>query len=170
MKITRNGSQRPSETPTTLVEERKIQAGYELDWYRYKRVYTRMTSEGDESKLEIGLKGEPAHERNDSTTYDYAITLSLNDLVELIKTLSDALYDPDFRPAIRKAFGPHIGELLAIVLAASDYQDVDFSAVKITQQEDDTLIDLGRRGKVRLKNFLHYNLVNHPSFTEEYEE
>ena len=167
MKITRNGSKRPRETPTTLVEERKIQAGYDPK-HGYKRVSTYMISgEGENRLLYISIPDEPAHERNDSTTYNYDITLSLNDLGELIKTLSDDLYNPDFRPAIRRVFGPHIGELLAIALAASDYQNVDFSAVEITQQEDDTLIDLGRRGTARLKDFFHYNLLNDPSFTEE---
>ena len=164
MEITRNGSQRPRETPTTLVKERKIQAGDDPNRL-YKRVSTSISM--NERKLEIYLGGEPARERNDSTTYNYTITLSLDDLVELIKALSDDLYDSDFRPTIRRVFGPHIGELLAIALAASNYQDVDFSAVEITQQEDDTLIDLGRRGTARLKNFFHYNLLNDPSFTEE---
>ena len=98
--------------------------------------------------------------------YNYTINLSLDDLAEIIKALSRSIASGS-RPALQEALGPHIGKLLAITLAASDYQNVYFPAVTIRQQEEDTLIDLGPLGAIRLENFSADALDVNSFFTVE---
>ncbi len=64
----------------------------------------------DEKSLSILIVNEPDHSR-DYTSYDYNITLSLDDIVEIVKTIHNTN-----SAALRKALRPHVKEILAIAL------------------------------------------------------
>ena len=119
---------------------------------------------GERSSDVLSFSVQNVPDPYDDIPYNYTINLSLDDLAEIIKALSRSIASGS-RPALQEALGPHIGNLLAITLAASDYQNVYFPAVTITQQEEDTLINLGPCGVIRLKNFSPNDLATHPSFT-----
>ena len=130
MEIKRNGNQRQAVT-IYFVDRRVADVRWERDWDEYRK---EPNPNGDggrhrvrhwekaEKSLSILVEFEPDHDRPSSNNfYDYNIVLSLDDIVEIIKALSSSI-DSKSRPAIQEAIGPHVGELLAIALAASDYQ------------------------------------------------
>ena len=128
MEIKRNGNQRQAVT-TYFVDSEVTDVRWERGWYEYWKApnpngdggrYRRSSWEIAEKSLSILVRQEPDHSK-DYVYYDYNIILSLANLVEIIKALSSGI-DSKSRPAIQEAFGPHVGELLAIALAASDYQ------------------------------------------------
>ena len=127
MEIKRNGYTHKVQT-TYFVEDRKVtDVRWERSWDEYRK---ELNPNGDggrhgvrhrekaEKSLSILVEFEPNHHSDSNDYYDYNIILSLDDLVEIIKALSRSI-DSKSKPAIRKAFRPHIGELLEIALAAS---------------------------------------------------
>ena len=128
MKIKRHGSNTPKET-TLLVNSAVTDVCWERDWLEYwqkkweypdpgyeGRRYRRDEYKKAKDSFSILVKQEPDPQK-EYVYYDYNIILSLDDIVEIIKALSSSI---DSQPVIQKALGPHVRELLAIALAASD--------------------------------------------------
>ena len=121
MEIKRNGNQRQAVT-TYFVDRGVADVRWERGWYEYRKGPIAPRWVIAEKSLSILVEFEPDHDRPSSNNfYDYNIVLSLDDIVEIIKALSSSI-DSKSRPAIQEVLGPHVGELLAIALAASDYQ------------------------------------------------
>ena len=162
MEIKRCASQSDRGTRTLLKDSDKRKAAQVFDAKKAKWVWGERKAEWcwgelDERSEErsgdiLSLSVQDIRDPYSDIPYNYTINLSLDDLAEIIKALSRSIASRS-RPALQEALGPHIGNLLAITLAASDYQNVYFPAVTITQQEEDTLIDLGPLGAIRLENF-----------------
>ena len=127
MEIKRNGNDQKAQTAYFVRDRKVTDVRWERVWDEYRK---EPNSNGDggrhivrhpekaEKSLSILVEFEPDHPSDTDNFYDFNIILSLDDLVEIIKALSRSI-DSKSRPAIRKAFRPHIGELLAIALAAS---------------------------------------------------